>query len=54
MIDSILALLGTYTQLQGDGIASINWPWLVGAAFFLLCIWFLFKLVLRLIGGKNG
>lgn len=53
MVSLIENLLGTYTQLPGDGLASVNWPWIVGAACWLLLLWFVLKLIIRLIQGSN-
>lgn len=47
MVNAIVNYLGEYVQLTGDGIASINWPWILSACLFLMCIWFVFKIVLK-------
>lgn len=49
MTSLLTEILGTYTQLNGDGLASINWPWIFSAIIWVLVIWFIFKLILRLI-----
>lgn len=53
MVDLIVEILGDYLPLAGDGIASINWPWIVSAIIWVLVIWFVFKLILRLVQGSS-
>ena len=53
MVDLIVEILGEYVPLNGEGIATLNWPWLVGAIIWILIIWFIFKLILRLIQGSG-
>ena len=53
MIDLITEILGEYVQLTGEGIASINWPWITSAIIWILLIWFVFKLILRLVQGSS-
>ena len=45
MVSTIVSILGDYVQLNGDGLASINWPWVVGAILLVLCVYFIFKMV---------
>lgn len=51
MISAITNFLGAYTQLNGDGIASINWPWILGAVLLVITIWFLYKIILVVFKG---
>ena len=51
MVDFIVEMLGAYVPLNGEGLASINFPWVIGALSFLLVLWFVFRLILKLIGG---
>lgn len=53
LVDLITNLVGTYVPLNGSGIETINWPWLVAGAIWVLLIWFIFKLLLRLIDGSR-
>lgn len=56
MIDAITTMFGTYTPLAGDGIASLNFTWIVAVLFTLLFTWFLLKLAIRFfdwICGRN-
>lgn len=50
MVAYITDMLGLYTPLSGEGLASLNLPWIVGAIFFLLLVWFIFRLILKLVG----
>lgn len=49
MLDLVINILGGYAPNSGDGIASLNFTWIVGAILFILTVWFVFKLILRLI-----
>lgn len=49
MTDLIVEILGTYVPLSGEGIASLNPVWITSAILWILLIWFVFKLILRLI-----
>lgn len=49
MTSLLVEILGSYTQLPGEGLASVNWPWIFSAIIWVLLIWFVFKLILRLI-----
>ena len=51
--DLIVEILGEYVPLNGDGIAALNPVWICGAIIWILLIWFVFKLILRLIQGSN-
>ena len=52
-LDLVSSFLGGYQPLAGDGIASINFTWIVSAILFILLVWFLLKLILRLIQGTT-
>lgn len=47
MIGALESVLGQYVQLNGEGIASLNWEWLWCGVLLLLSVWFCFKVVLR-------
>lgn len=49
----ITEILGTYVPLNGEGLASINFPWIVSAICWILLLWFVLKLILRLIQGSG-
>lgn len=54
MKDLVFSVLGPYapvTQVVDgvtvlvDGLAGLDWPWLVGAALFAIVLWSFFRLV---------
>lgn len=55
MVDILLEILGTYVPLNGDGLASINFPWVVNAIIFILLVWFVLRLILNIVnrGGRK-
>lgn len=54
MTDLIVEILGEYVPLAGDGLAAINWPWIVSAVCWVLLVWFILKLIIRLVQGSNN
>lgn len=56
MVSAITNLFGEYVPLNGEGLASLNFPWIVGAIIGIIFLWFLLEMVLILIrgGGRRG
>lgn len=46
ILNYIRAVLGNYTQLSGDNIATLNIEYIVSAIIFIMSIWFILKLIL--------
>lgn len=49
MISYIQTLLGIYTPLSGDGIASLNIEYITGAIILILIINLTFKIIYKII-----
>lgn len=49
MIGYIQQILGTYVPLQGEGIASLNIEYIVGAITLIMTLWLFIKLTLFII-----
>lgn len=47
MINTIITILGEYTPLNGEGIASINPVWIVAAIFLVMSVWVVYKIILK-------
>ncbi len=60
MIEFIQSILGTYTpvtyevynaatetydQIIGNGFSGVDWPYVVGAAAFLIMLWSVFRII---------
>ncbi len=57
MVDLLHEILGVYTPLTGDGLASLNLEWIFNALCFFLFVWFILRLILNLVnrgGGRRG
>lgn len=52
LVSLVQSLIGTWVPASGD-VANIDLPYLTACILFLMVMWFLFKLVLRLIGGRH-
>lgn len=44
-------ILGSYVPLAGEGLASINFGWIVGAIIFIMLTWFILRIIINLLGG---
>lgn len=51
MISAIEYYLGQYVPLNGEGIASLNIEWLLGATLTVMTIWFIYKIILTVFKG---
>lgn len=58
----VLSLFGSYepvttlasdgvTEIVASGFAGVDWPWLVGAGLFAICLYSVFRLVGVLLRG---
>lgn len=54
LVDIVLEILGTYVPLNGEGLASINFPWVVNAIILLMCFWFVLRIILNLVNRNGG
>ena len=45
MKDLIINLFGTYTPLAGEGLASLDIPYILGVLLFAICLSSFFKLL---------
>lgn len=57
MVDLLKEILGVYTPLAGEGLASLNIEWIFNALLFFLFVWFILRLILNLShrgGGRRG
>ena len=54
MKDLVLTLFGVYepvtklvdgVSIPVDGMAGVDWPWLIGALLFAICLYSFFRLV---------
>lgn len=50
MSDLIVKILGEYQPLVGNtgplpSVAGLDWPWIIGAAAFLICLFSCFRLL---------
>lgn len=54
LVDIVLEILGTYVPLNGEGLASINLPWVVNAIILIMCFWFVLRIILNLVNRNGG
>lgn len=57
MVDLLKEILGVYSPLSGEGLASLNIEWIFNALLFSLFVWFILRLILNLSnrgGGRRG